>query len=302
MTIDIDGLQAFVRIAELGSFRQAADAMCLSAPALSHRISKLERNLGVRLLDRTTRTVRLTSVGREFLPQGRRLLDELERSISNLRDAAKHGAGQVTFACIPTAATYMLPPVMREYTAKFPRNHIRILDFRAQETIQAVRRGEAEFGITLGIANDRAIEFENLFEDPFVVVGRREHPIARQRRVAWKDLKKYQLISVGRLSGNYPSLDFALNSIAQSHGLYEVQQSFTTGLDLAEAGMGIIVLPRLAFLRSRHPMLIHRPLVNPAVTRSICLAWRRGTTPSPAAQKFLDLLKSRWLKKPSAVE
>ena len=90
MSIDTDGLQAFVRIAELGSFGQAADALFISAPALSHRISKLEQNLGVRLLDRTTRTVRLTSVGREFLPQGRRLLDELERSISSLRDAAKH--------------------------------------------------------------------------------------------------------------------------------------------------------------------------------------------------------------------
>ena len=296
MNIDIDGLQAFVRIAELGTFHQAADALFITSSALSRRIGKLEEGLGVRLLDRTTRRVRLTTVGREFLPQGRRLLEELEQSLGNLRDAAKQGSGQVTFACIPTAATFILPSVMKEYSSKFPHNRIRIYDCRAHEAIQAVRRGEAEFGITLRGTNEQEIEFQDLFKDPFVVACRQEHPLARQKKVEWADLEHHQVISVGRLSGNYPSLDFAWGSIAHGHGLYEVQQSFTTGLDMAEAGIGIIVVPRLALLRTRHPLLVSKPLVNPTVTRTVCLAWRRDTTLSPAAQQFLALLKKRWAK------
>jgi DNA-binding transcriptional LysR family regulator len=77
MNIDTHGLQAFARIAELGTFHKAAQALHLSQSALSRRISKLEEELGVRLLDRTTRKVRLTAVGRDFLPQARRLIEEL---------------------------------------------------------------------------------------------------------------------------------------------------------------------------------------------------------------------------------
>lgn len=294
MNIDIDGLQAFARIAELGTFSQAAEALFITPPALSRRIRKLEENLGVRLLDRTTRRVRLTPVGRDFLPQTRRLIEELERSLADLRDVAKHGAGQVTLACIPTAATYLLPAVIREYSLKFPHNRIRILDSRAHEAVQTVLRGEAEFGISLRGRDEQEIEFELLFDDPFVLACRRDHPLAKRKKVAWGELGKHRLISVGRLSGNYPALDFAPSSIAQ--GLYEVQQSFWTGLGMAEAGIGVIAVPGLALLRGRHPLLVSRPLVDPIVARTVGVVRRRGTTLSPAAEEFLALLRKRWTK------
>lgn len=296
MNIDIDGLQAFARIAELGTFNRAAEALHLTPPALSRRIRKLEEKLAVRLLDRTTRRVRLTTVGQNFLPQVRRLIDELERSLTNLQDSVKLGTGQITFACIPTAARHLLPSVMKEYSEKFPRNRIRILDCRAPEAMHLVLRGEAEFAITLRQGSPQDIDWERLFDDPFVLACRREHPLAKQKKVEWSDLERHQVISVGRLSGNYPSLDFAPVIMANCEWHYEVQQSFTTGLDMAEAGVGVIVVPRLALLRTKHPLLVMRPLVNPTVARTVCLARRRNTTLSPAASQFLALLKNRWAK------
>ena len=250
----------------------------------------------MRLLDRTTRHVRLTTVGRQFLPESRRLIQELEHLLTNVKDAANIGAGQVTFACIPTAATYLLPTVMKEYSAKYPRNRIRILDCRAHEAVQALRNGEAEFAITLRTGSQQDLELEVLFDDPFVLACRRDHPLARQKQVEWANLEHHQVIGVGRLSGNYPSLDVAPSVVVHGQWHYEVQQSFTTGLDLAETGMGAIVVPRLALLRTKHPTLISRPLVKPSIVRTICIARRRDTTLSPAASHVLSLLRKRWMK------
>ena len=80
--IDIDGIQAFVLVADLGGFSKAADQLHLTQTALTRRIQKLEAYLSVRLLDRTTRSVHLTAVGREFLPQARRLVNEMTFVVS----------------------------------------------------------------------------------------------------------------------------------------------------------------------------------------------------------------------------
>ena len=295
MNLDVHGLQAFARIAELGSFQKAAQALHLSQSALSRRISKLEADLGVRLLDRTTRRVRLTAVGRDFLPQARRLIEELETSISGLRDMAKHGSGQVALACVPTAAMHILPPVIKDYSAKHPDNRIRILDVHANEVLQAVLRGEAEFGLTLSGPEEPEIETEALFGDPFVLACHRNHPLAKRKSVKWAELAAHRVITVGRMSGNRALLDFGLpGNLPQQRWTYEVQHSFSTGLGLVEAGIGVIAVPMLALAGKKDSRLVSRPLVEPKLTRTLAVIRRRGVTLSPAAQEFLAMLKRRW--------
>lgn len=295
MNLDVHGLQAFARIAELGTFHKAAQALFLSQSALSRRISKLEADLGVRLLDRTTRRVRLTAVGRDFLPQARRLIEELETSIAGLRDMAKLGSGQVALACVPTAAIHVLPPVIRDYSAKHPDNRIRILDVHANEVLQAVLGGEAEFGLTLSGADTPELETEALFDDPFVLACHRDHALAKKKTVKWADLEQHRVITVGRLSGNRALLDFGLpGNLPQQRWTYEVQHSFSTGLGLVEAGIGVIAVPMLALAGRKDSRLVSRPLMEPKLTRTLAVIRRRGVTLSPAAQEFLAMLKKRW--------
>src|SRR5215210_7512788 len=104
MKIDFDGIQAFVLVAELGGFGKAADHLHLTQTALTRRVQKLEAYLALRLLDRTTRSVQLTAVGREFLPQARRLVQEMTFAVSRLREMSRLGQGSVTIASVPTMA------------------------------------------------------------------------------------------------------------------------------------------------------------------------------------------------------
>src|SRR5438067_5007761 len=112
MNFDLGDLRAFIAVAELSSFRAAAETIHLSQPALSRRIDKLERALRVRLFDRDTRNVELTAVGRDFARKARTLLDDLDAILLGVRDVAANRWGQVTLACIPSTVHYFLPTVL----------------------------------------------------------------------------------------------------------------------------------------------------------------------------------------------
>ena len=241
MNIDINGLRAFVKIAELGSFYQAADALSISQSALSRRLSRLEKYLDIRLLDRDTHRVRLTLLGRNFLPQACRLVDDLETSFNNLRKIAKHGMGQVAFACLPSVAIGILQFFIAQYYTKYPHNRIRILDLRAEQIPQALLGGEAEFAITLAGGDDADFELHPLVDDPWVGVCHRDHPLAKRKTIKWMQLNRHRLITVGRLGVNRSLMKAGVPAdVLHQSWHYEVRTSFATGLSLAEGGSGVI--------------------------------------------------------------
>ena len=138
MNFDLADLRAFVAVVKLRSFRAAAAEMHLSQPALSRRIDKLERALGVRLLKRTTRKVDVTGVGREFSARAERVLNGLEESLLGMRDVARRVTGEITLACMPSAIRYFLPAILREYHARYPGILVRVIDQGAHDMLGVV--------------------------------------------------------------------------------------------------------------------------------------------------------------------
>ncbi|SON56637.1 Morphology and auto-aggregation control protein [Hartmannibacter diazotrophicus] len=291
---EILDLRAFLSVVELENFHRAAEALNLSQPALSRRIQKLEQVIGAPLLERTTRHVSVTAVGIELMPLVRRMLEEFDGSLFAVRDISPTRGGLVTIACLPTAAFYFLPTVIRQFNQEFPNIRFRILDLPATDGLQAVARGEVEFGINIMGTSDPDLTFERLVEDPFVLAARKDHPLAEKVVVGWKDLEPYQLITVHRSSGNRTLLDAALaKSNIKLRWFYEVTH-LSTSLGLVEAGLGISVLPRMATPREDHPFLVTRPIGNPEISRTIGVVRRRGGTLSPAAERFLNMLMGVW--------
>lgn len=287
-------LRAFLAVVELEGFHKAADALNLSQPALSRRIQKLEAAVGAALLERTTRRVAPTAVGRELIPLVRRMLDEFETSLFSIRELGLRQSAVVTIACIPTAAFYFLPRVVKRFNATYPQIRFRILDLSANDGLQSVARGEVEFGINLMGSSDPQLQFTPLIDDPFVLACRRDHPLAGDGPLRWSELEPHRLITVGRTSGNRTLLDAALaRSNLRLQWFYEVTH-LSTSLGLVEAGLGVSVLPKLATPQSDHAYLMTRPLIEPEVSRSIGIVRRRQSRLSPAAQQFLDMLLGEW--------
>jgi DNA-binding transcriptional LysR family regulator len=292
MNIDIEGLRAFIAVAEAGSFHLAADGLFVSHSALSRRISRLEGYLGVRLLDRTTRRVELTSVGRNFLPQARGLMEDLETSFSHLRKIAKHGAGEIVLASIPSAGVGILPWVVENYSRKYPQNRIRVLDMGARDVFKAVLAGEAELGLSLSDISDERTEKEALLHDYFYLACRRDHPLAANAFITWAELQHQRVIAPGLAEGNRPLLDVGVpGKVLRENWVCEVQR-FSTGMALAARGVGVAVIPGVALESHEHPVLVFRRLVQPDIGRGIVILRRRGATLSPAAAEFLGLLRA----------
>ena len=290
MRIDTLGVEAFVAIAESGSFTRAAARLHVTQAALTRRIQRLEAFLGVALHERTTRSVVLTRLGADFLPQARRLLGELRGALVEIRESGNALRGDVTVACVPTVGVHYLPDVIRRYSALHPRNRIRILDHSSSGVASAVLSREAEFGINMQSAGHPDLVSTALATDRLVLVCRADHPLSGKRRLGWKDLEGEALILPGARSGNRPFLDVALEQHGIAlHGFYEVQRS-STAVGLVSRGVGVAVVPELAVRGPPDPALRVIALVGPVVSRPLVLLERRNARLSPAGEALRDLV------------
>lgn len=287
-------VRAFLAVLDLGGFHKAAQALHISQPALSRRIQSLENAVGASLLERTTRRVAVTAVGRSFEPLARRLLNEFESSLMSLTGVGDKQSGEVTLACVPTAAFYFLPRAIERFNAQFPSIRFRILDLSANEGVESVARGETEFGINFTGSSHPELRFTPLVDDPFVLACRNDHPLAKRRKLSWKDLEGQQLIGVSRHSGNRQLLDAALLKAKVGLNFFYEVNHLTTSLGLVERGLGLSVLPKLATPPGDHPIIVSKQIGDPEIKRTIGIIERRAGRLSPAAQRFRDMLAESW--------
>jgi len=289
MHFEINDLIAFRAVAELGNFRKAAESIHLSQPAFSRRIDKLEQALGTKLLERTTRRVNLTAIGRDFHKQLRQILDALDVTLLNIRGVAATRMGEVTVACVPSAVNYFLSEVVKLFHDRYPKTRVRVIDDSANKVLTAVVDGEADFGLNFIGSQENDIEFTPIFEERFVAACRKDHPLAKQKSVRWADLSDHDYISVSKASGNRLLLDQALAGLPrQPSSLYETQHG-TTMIGLVEAGLGVAAVPAMAMPKKGHPLLVSVPLTDPVVTRKMGLIRRRSGVLTPAAQQLFEL-------------
>ncbi len=286
INFDLTDLQAFRAVVELGNFRKAAEAISLSQPALSRRIDKLEDALGVALFERTTRSVTLTTVGRVFARSAEQLLDDLDVALLGIRDVASSRLGHVTIACVPSVAYYFLPSLIAGYHQQFPRIRVKLIDSSANEVLGAVISGEADFGVSFMGSQEPEIEFRMLLQERFVAACRRDHPLARKKRVTWSELYEHDYVSVDKTSGNRLLLDQALSAVQPRAPSVCETRHVTTMLGLVEAGLGVAAVPSMAMPGHDHPVLTSVPLVEPVVKRRVGIVKRRGRALTPAAEAF----------------
>ncbi len=292
MKIDSLGVQAFIAIHQHGGFSRAAQSLHITQTALSRRLQNLESQLGVRLLERTTRSVSLTTIGAHFLPRASRLLDELAQALLEIRETGKSLRGDVTLACVPTVGMRFLPRVVKQYAQRHPDNRIRILDHASFDVAAAVLRHEAEFGIGMQGLHDPSLTKVPLLEDRYVLVCAEAHALARHTRVAWRQLQTHTLILPGKNSGNRVVLDQALQQQPLNlKSFHEVQHS-ATALGMAAEGIGAAVVPALALPPGAYPGLRTIALIEPAISRTLVLLTRGQAHLTPAAQALVDVIRA----------
>lgn len=286
---DMGELMAFVVTAEKSSFRLAAEALFLSPPALSRRVERLEAALGARLLERTTRHVKLTAVGHDFLHEARAALTGLEEAVQRVGDQLQLRRGRVTVACIPSVANHLLPRVLGAFAASQPEVQVHVIDESARQVLDAVQRGDADFGVSFTGSQDSSLRFEALTRERYVLAMPRSHAWAERSEIGWSELAGQRLVSVSHQSGNRVLLDQVMAELPHQPVAWHECNHVTGALALVEAGLGLAAIPQLA-LRQDHPAICGVPLTAPDVWRTLGLLQRRDRVLNPTAEALRQCL------------
>lgn len=290
MNITFRQLRAFVAVAETGSFARAAEQLHVSPSGLSMLVRELELQLGLEVLFRTTRQVRLTDAGSEFMPLARKALEDLEAAISASRTLAELKRGRVTVSASVVAAATLLPWAIKDFVCRHPGIQCVLKDGYEEAIRDQVRRGEVDLGVGTLLENDVGLEEIVLFEDHLVAVLPEGHILARKDVVNWKELAGFPMVA---LSPQSPSRKLSDNAFAAAGvrvvPTYEASFSSTI-ISMVASGLGLAALPMNASQVSRRVNIVTRKLVRPTVLRRLGVFARNDATLSPAAIAFRNHL------------
>lgn len=290
MDVTLRQLRALLAVAKTGSFTRAAESMHITQSAFSGLIRELESQLGVRLVDRSTRQAQLSDVGKTFHDMVAGLLRELDEALANVDGLKRLRHGVVRIAAPQLMASTLMPEVISRFGAKHPEIEVRLADCGVEEVIDAVATGRADIGVGPQRAVPTILAADPFIDPPMIAVFPHGHPLQKLVRVPWRELVRFPLIA---LQGQYA--DQLERDLFESNEFAAIQPQrqvafMSTALGMVSAGMGVSVcLPYAQSLVDLY-RLESRPLVNPEVRRRFFIYVRRHASLSPAAAAFKQAL------------
>lgn len=293
MNVTLRQLRAFLAVARMGSFTLAAESLFITQSALSGLIKELEQVLGLRLVDRSTRRVRLTGVGQSLLPVLEKTLQDLDSALERVAEIKSLKTGVVRVATSQLMASALFPELIAAYRAEHPQIDVKLVDCGVESVMARVFAGEVDFGIGPEREPNSDITSTPLFAAPFVAVMPPRHALARHKQVRWSDLSSCALIV---LQGQFiERLTLDLRSASADVQLRPVHQVafMSTALAMVNAGLGITVCIPYAGSLVRLYGLEMRPHLKPEIRRSFDVFTRKGHSPTPAAESFLEFIGPR---------
>jgi DNA-binding transcriptional LysR family regulator len=283
-------MRAFVAVAKTGNFTLAAQYMHVTQSALSGLIKELEQTLGARVVDRSTRRIALTDMGKELYPLFSQMIDDLDRALANIADQAQLRKGIVRVAAPQLMACTLLPQAIAAWRERHPDVKVSLADSAVENVAARVLSGEVDCGI--GPERDETPELDArvLLDMPFEAVIPPGHPLESRERLTWSDLAGHPFIS---LRGQFTERLLSDMGEAQRDITLRPEHEVTfmsTALAMVEAGLGVTVcMPYASALVRRHGLLT-RPLADPVLTRRFFVYTRGQRSLSPAAAAFIAFL------------
>lgn len=286
MDVNIRQLRSFIVVSQLKSFTRAADTLNLTQPTLTVQIRRLEEALDVKLLDRNTRKVSLTRLGKALLPAFQRMLQDLDTVISDTRDLAAMRRGMVRIAALPSFAASILPGIISSFRIAHSGASFSIRDAVASQILAMVCNEEVDIAIMGG--RHRHPDVETLFEkqERLMAVFPVSHELASFRAISLDDLSAYPIVML------HPSTSVRkIVEDAFAHTALPIKVSceatyMMTAVGMVSAGLGVTILPEAAREIEAFPDIACSPIDSAELSRKISIIVRKGRTLPPMSQHF----------------
>jgi DNA-binding transcriptional LysR family regulator len=278
--MDLRHLRYFVAVAEELHFGRAAERLTMAQPPLSQAIRRLESELGVDLLHRTTRRVDLTDAGRAYLARAKRILGEVDEAAHEARRVAAGAVGHLALGCVGSATYSLLPALSRGLRRELPGVDF---SFRGEMLVPdqaaALRSGEIDVALLRPPIADLTLTVLPLRRDRLVVAVPDDHPLSALRRVAVSDLADTDLIvhSADRRSVMYDVVLGLLRDAGVEPRIRHEVGETSTLVTLVAGGLGAAVVPEPVSVLALDGVTF-RPLVRPTVHVDLAIAHRTDRT------------------------
>jgi DNA-binding transcriptional LysR family regulator len=289
--MELRALRYFVALAEELHFGRAARRLAMTQPPLSQAIAGLERELGVRLFERTRRRVTLTHAGTAFLEEARGTLARATQAADVARRADQGELGRLSVGYLAATAYTFLPLVLREYSRGFPGVKLELRELNLPQQLEALREGRVDVGLLRPPVRDAELAAETLLSEPFVLALPARHPLTALRRVPARRLAAEPFVMFPRQPGlvfHDLVMGFCLRHGFTPRVAQEANQTHTV-VGLVSASIGVALVPE-STQKIGLAGVAYRPLRERTPASETALAWRRLDA-SPVVKAFRDVAR-----------
>ena len=301
--MDLRRLEIFAKVAELGSFSRAAEALFLTQPTISEHVRALEDEVGVQLLDRLGRGATPTRAGQLLLGYARRMLTLSREAHQALERFQGRMSGELVIGGSTIPGEYVLPALIGQFKAKYPDISISLLIGSTRQVAEWLDEGRVEVAVVGARPATRTLEAKELMPDELVVVVPASHPWATRRTTTLGDLQKEPMVVRERGSGSREAVEHALQEAGVPLASLRVvgEMGSTQAVKQAvRAGVGIALISKRAVEdECRAGLLACVKVKDLRVARAFYLVTHRDRTRSPLAQGFVEFLESQPAERPS---
>ncbi|MVW77681.1 LysR family transcriptional regulator [Bordetella sp. 02P26C-1] len=285
-------LRIFVSLASSLSFVQTADKFFVTQPTMSKMVKSIEDKLGVKLFERTTRTVTLTREGQTLLELAGRIIEDYEAGLAELAAVARRGSQKLAIAALPSLAATLLPPLIAELRLESPNLIINIHDVINDTALDLLRMRKVDFALSGLDVVHRDLSYIEIMREPFVLLG--SDMIQKGRTLTqWSEseLERLPIISMPRGTGTRMHIDLAfMKRGKQFRPFLEIQGLSTIGKFVTQ-GCGLALLPLSAAQLVFEPGLYIARLRN-APERTIGIITRHESGLSNLASKAIEWVRT----------
>lgn len=286
--MELRHLRSFVAVAEELHFSRAATRLHIEQPAISQQIRQLERELGATLFERTTRRVELTVAGKVLLDHARRVLDALERGVSDTRRAARGKLGWLVIGFVDSAAYTLLPPILRELRRRAPDLALELRELSTESQLAGLL-DDIDVGIVRDAGTFDGLIIAPLLAEPLVVAVPTHHALATRATMSLAELSAESFVSFPR--DHVPHIHDRLVDICQAVGGFQMRVShhalqYPTILGLVAADYGVALVPS-SLQTFRHPGVAFVDLADAEADSRLAVARRTGND-APPVRTFIE--------------
>lgn len=286
-------LRCFVAVAEELHFGRAADRLNMSQPPLSRHIQQLERILNVQLLERTSRSVRVTAAGRVFLAEARRILRLAEEAALAARRVAGGDGGSLTLGFIPASSYRVLPGLVASMSAGMPQVSLLLKELVTADQVEALFSNRIDAGILRMPLDRRGLETICIQRDRYMLAVPAAHPLAAPgKQVVLADLHRQPFIMYAPVESryNYDIVSNILRSGNVSPDFVQDAREIHTMLSLVGSNLGLALVPESAKSLNIANVVLRDIELNSRLRSEFTLAWRKNAD-NPALGVFIEMVK-----------